>query len=48
MKRPEGPAAAAFTLAILAGLGLTVVYVLGGQPQVEGVLLAVALCSGSA
>jgi ubiquinol-cytochrome c reductase iron-sulfur subunit len=44
MKRPEGPAAAAFTLAILAGLGLTVVYVLGGQPQVEGVLLAVALC----
>jgi ubiquinol-cytochrome c reductase iron-sulfur subunit len=43
MRRPEGPAAVAFALSILAGLGLTVVYVLGGQPQIEGALLAVAL-----
>jgi ubiquinol-cytochrome c reductase iron-sulfur subunit len=35
--------AAALVCSILAGLGLAVVYWLGGQPQVEGVLLAAAL-----
>jgi quinol---cytochrome c reductase iron-sulfur subunit len=35
--------AVAFGLSIVAGLAVTVVYALGGQPQVEGVLLAVAL-----
>jgi ubiquinol-cytochrome c reductase iron-sulfur subunit len=34
-----------FLLCFLGGLGLTIVYALGGQPQAEGVLLAVALCS---
>lgn len=43
MKRPEGPVAVALALAILAALGLTVVYIVGGQPQLEGILLAVAL-----
>ncbi|MGH2674266.1 MAG: ubiquinol-cytochrome c reductase iron-sulfur subunit [Actinomycetota bacterium] len=43
MRRPEIPAAIAFALSILAGLGLAIVYVLGGQPQVEGALLGVAL-----
>lgn len=43
MNRPQAPAAVAFALSILAGLGLTVVYVRGGQPQIEGALLAVAL-----
>jgi quinol---cytochrome c reductase iron-sulfur subunit len=33
----------AFSLSALASLGLTVVYALGGQPQVEGALLGVAL-----
>jgi len=33
----------ALSLSILAGLGLAVVYSLGGQPQLEGVLLAVSL-----
>jgi ubiquinol-cytochrome c reductase iron-sulfur subunit len=33
----------AFGLSALASLGLTVVYALGGQPQVEGALLGVAL-----
>lgn len=33
----------AFLASTLASLGLTVVYVLGGQPQVEGALLGVAL-----
>ncbi|MBV8949419.1 MAG: Rieske (2Fe-2S) protein [Actinobacteria bacterium] len=32
-----------FLLCFLGGLGLTIVYALGGQPQAEGVLLAVAL-----
>ncbi|MGH2725159.1 MAG: Rieske 2Fe-2S domain-containing protein [Actinomycetota bacterium] len=43
MSRPEAPAAVAFVLAILAGIGLGVTYILGGQTQVEGALLAVAL-----
>lgn len=43
MRRPELPVAVALVLSTLAGLGLTVVYVLGGHPQVEGALLAVAL-----
>ena len=43
MRRPERPAAIALSLSILAGLALTVVYVLGGQPQAEGALLFVAL-----
>ena len=43
MKRPERPAAIALVLSIFAGLALTVVYVLGGQPQAEGALLFVAL-----
>jgi ubiquinol-cytochrome c reductase iron-sulfur subunit len=33
----------AFALSALASLGLTVVYALGGQPQVEGALLGIAL-----
>jgi ubiquinol-cytochrome c reductase iron-sulfur subunit len=33
-----------FVASILAGLGLAVVYALGGQTQWEGALLAVALC----
>lgn len=33
----------AFVLSALASLGLTVVYVFGGQPQLEGVLLGIAL-----
>lgn len=43
MKRPEAPVAVALVLSILGGLGLAVVYVLGGQPQVEGALLGLAL-----
>ena len=43
MKRPEAPAAVALSLSASAGVGLAVVYLLGGQPQVEGVLLGVAL-----
>jgi ubiquinol-cytochrome c reductase iron-sulfur subunit len=39
----EGRVAVAFALSIVAGLAVTVVYALGGQPQVEGALLAVAL-----
>lgn len=35
--------AAAFGLSALAALGLTAVYVSGGQPQLEGVLLAISL-----
>jgi ubiquinol-cytochrome c reductase iron-sulfur subunit len=41
--RLEVPVAAALVCTILAGLGLAVVYWLGGQPQIEGTLLAVAL-----
>jgi ubiquinol-cytochrome c reductase iron-sulfur subunit len=43
VRRPEAPAGVALGLSILAGLALAVVYVLGGQPQVEGALLGVAL-----
>lgn len=43
MRGPEAPAAVAFGLSILAGFGLAVVYVLGGQAQIEGALLGVAL-----
>lgn len=43
MSRQERLVAMALAAAILAGLGLAVVYVLGGQPQLEGALLGVAL-----
>lgn len=43
MKRPELPVAVALAVSILGGLGLAVVYILGGQPQVEGALLGLAL-----
>jgi ubiquinol-cytochrome c reductase iron-sulfur subunit len=43
MSGPERPVAVALALSALAGLGLTLVYVRGGQPQLEGALLAVAL-----
>ena len=44
MTRPPARAAgAAFLASALASLGLTIVYWRGGQPQLEGVLLAVAL-----
>ena len=33
----------AFGLSAAASLGLTVVYALGGQPQLEGILLGIAL-----
>ena len=39
----ERPAVAAFVLAILGSLGLTVVYTLGGQTQLEGIFLGLAL-----
>ena len=35
--------AACFVVTVLASIGLMVVYVLGGQPQLEGILLAAAL-----
>jgi ubiquinol-cytochrome c reductase iron-sulfur subunit len=41
--RVERAAAATFLLAIAAAIGLTVVYWEGGQPQAEGILLAVVL-----
>lgn len=41
--RLAAPAGIAFASSILASLGLTVVYVVGGQPQLEGALLLVAL-----
>ncbi len=34
---------AAFTASMLASVGLTIVYATGGQPQLEGILLGVAL-----
>lgn len=43
MRRPERVIAAGFAISILSGLGLAATYVLGGQPQVEGALLALAL-----
>lgn len=43
-RTPTGAAiAAGFGLSALASLGLTVTYWLGGQPQIEGALLGVAL-----
>jgi quinol---cytochrome c reductase iron-sulfur subunit len=42
-KRPERTIAIAFIVAIVAGLGLFVVYLSGGQTQLEGILLAFAL-----
>jgi ubiquinol-cytochrome c reductase iron-sulfur subunit len=41
--RVERAVAAAFAVSTLAALGLAVVYSVGGQPQLEGALLAVAL-----
>jgi ubiquinol-cytochrome c reductase iron-sulfur subunit len=41
--RVERAAAASFLLAMAAAIGLTVVYWEGGQPQAEGILLAVVL-----
>lgn len=43
MSREELAVAVALVLSALAGLGLAAVYILGGQPQIEGALLAVAL-----
>jgi ubiquinol-cytochrome c reductase iron-sulfur subunit len=43
VRRASLVAAISFAAAILAALGLFVVYVAGGQPQVEGALLFVAL-----
>jgi ubiquinol-cytochrome c reductase iron-sulfur subunit len=40
---PKRPVALCFALSLLGGLGLAVVYVAGGQPQLEGALLAVSL-----
>ena len=42
-KRPEPLPVAGFVLAILGGIGAAVVYAVGGQPQAEGILLAIAL-----
>jgi ubiquinol-cytochrome c reductase iron-sulfur subunit len=41
--RVEGVAATCFLVAMAAAIGLTIVYWEGGQPQAEGVLLAVVL-----
>jgi ubiquinol-cytochrome c reductase iron-sulfur subunit len=41
--RVEAAAAISFLVAMAAAIGLTIVYWEGGQPQAEGVLLAVAL-----
>lgn len=43
MKSPERAVAVALIVSIIAALGLGAVYLAGGQPQVEGVLLAAAL-----
>jgi ubiquinol-cytochrome c reductase iron-sulfur subunit len=42
-RRAERAAAVAFTVAILAGIGLFVVYFAGGQTQIEGVLFCLVL-----
>jgi ubiquinol-cytochrome c reductase iron-sulfur subunit len=42
-RRAERRAAIALTVAILAGIGLFIVYFAGGQTQVEGILFALAL-----
>jgi ubiquinol-cytochrome c reductase iron-sulfur subunit len=41
--RSERPVIIGFSVAIASGLGLAVVYVLGGQPQLEGIFLGLAL-----
>jgi ubiquinol-cytochrome c reductase iron-sulfur subunit len=41
--KPERLVAVALTVSILSGVGVAVVYVAGGQPQAEGVLLFLAL-----
>ena len=41
-RRDERRAAVALAVAILAGIGLFIVYFAGGQTQIEGVLFAVA------
>jgi ubiquinol-cytochrome c reductase iron-sulfur subunit len=43
VRRPERPVAIALVTSIAAALGLFVVYAAGGQPQLEGILLFVAL-----
>jgi ubiquinol-cytochrome c reductase iron-sulfur subunit len=43
VRRPERPVAIALVASIAAALGLFVVYAAGGQPQLEGILLFVAL-----
>ncbi|HEX2025134.1 MAG TPA: ubiquinol-cytochrome C reductase, partial [Actinomycetota bacterium] len=43
MSGPERAIAVAFTVAIACALGLAVTYLMGGQPQVEGILLAGSL-----
>ena len=42
-RKAERRAAAAFAVSAMAGVGLVFVYLEGGQPQLEGLLLAVAL-----
>lgn len=41
--RPERLVALAFSASVLASIGLLVVYVMGGDPQLEGTLLGLAL-----
>jgi ubiquinol-cytochrome c reductase iron-sulfur subunit len=41
--KPERAPALAFVVAIFGALGAAVVYALGGQPQLEGAFLAIAL-----
>jgi ubiquinol-cytochrome c reductase iron-sulfur subunit len=43
VRRPALPAALSLLLSAAAGIGLAVVYVRGGQPQIEGALLFVSL-----
>ena len=43
MKRPERTIAVLFVLAIIGALGAAIVYFAGGQPQLEGAFLAMAL-----
>ncbi len=43
MRPPSGRIGCALTLSIFASIGLTIVYALGGQTQLEGLLLFVAL-----
>ena len=43
MRPPSGQIGCALTLSILASIALTIVYALGGQPQLEGALLFFSL-----